>query len=80
VFSQAVLLALIESGLTRDQAYRMVQRHAMDAWAGKGHLRDLLAGDPALPIDERTLDSCFDTQHIVETSSVVFERLESLRL
>jgi adenylosuccinate lyase len=78
VFSQAVLLALVESGLARDEAYRVVQRHAMDAWAGEGHLRDLLAGDPDLPIDLETLGACFDTRRIVETSSVVFERLESL--
>ncbi|HEY5650853.1 MAG TPA: adenylosuccinate lyase, partial [Acidimicrobiia bacterium] len=46
VFSQAVLLALIEHGLTRDAAYRIVQRNAMSAWDEGGHLRDLLRSDP----------------------------------
>ena len=78
VFSQGVLLALVESGLGRDEAYRLVQRHAMDAWDGKGHLRDLLAADPELPIDLETLDGCFSLDRVAETAAVVFERLEEL--
>lgn len=78
VFSQAVLLALVESGLGRDEAYRLVQGHAMDAWDGKGHLRDLLAGDPELPIDVETLDMCFSLDRVTETAAVVFDRLESI--
>lgn len=78
VFSQAVLLALVESGLGRDEAYRLVQRHAMDAWDGKGHLRDLLSSDQELPIDVETLDRCFSLDRVAETAAVVFERLEEL--
>ena len=78
IFSQAVLLALVESGLSRDEAYRVVQRHAMDAWDGKGHLRDLLASDPELPFDAETLDQCFSLDRVTETSAVVFERLDGL--
>jgi len=50
VFSQAVLLALVETGLARDEAYRIVQRNAMDAWAGEGNLQDLLADDDDVPL------------------------------
>ncbi len=78
IFSQAVLLALVESGLSRDEAYRVVQRHAMDAWDGKGHLRDLLASDPESPINAETLDRCFSLDRVTETSAVVFERLDEL--
>jgi adenylosuccinate lyase len=53
VFSQAVLLALVESGLTRDGAYRIVQRNAMAAWEAKGTLHDLLAADRS-PLTPRT--------------------------
>ena len=79
VFSQAVLLALVESGMTRDEAYRVVQRNAMEAWDDKGHLRDLLAADPDVTLDTTRLDGCFSLEHVTETSSPVFERLESLR-
>ncbi len=78
VFSQAALLALIESGMTRDEAYRIVQRNAMNAWEGKGDLRDLLQADEEVPLSSDQLDGCFDVGRISATSSVVFERLEAL--
>jgi len=45
-FSEAVLLALVEAGLPRQEAYVIVQRNAMKAWSGEGRFRDLLAADP----------------------------------
>ncbi|HJS71165.1 MAG TPA: adenylosuccinate lyase [Acidimicrobiia bacterium] len=78
VFSQAVLLALVESGLTRDESYRIVQRNAMLAWDGKGHLRDLLRADPEVLLSEERLTECFSLDRVIETSSPVFGRLASL--
>jgi adenylosuccinate lyase len=80
IFSQALLLTLIESGSSRDAAYRVVQRHAMDAWDGKGHLKDLFAADPEVEIDESQLEACFSLERVSDTSSVVFERLDDLEL
>jgi adenylosuccinate lyase len=80
VFSQPVLLALVEAGLTRDEAYRIVQRNAMAAWGGEGHLRGLLAADPEVTLDDETLASCFDLSRVHDSASVVFERLEGLQL
>ena len=80
IFSQAVLLSLIESGLTRDDAYRAVQRHAMTVWDGQGHLRDLLAGDPKIEIDQARIDASFSLERVSETTAVVFERLAKLNL
>ncbi|MEA1903997.1 MAG: adenylosuccinate lyase, partial [Actinomycetota bacterium] len=62
VFSQAVLLALVEQGLTRDDAYRVVQRNAMAAWDGKGQLMDLLATDPEVQLTTERLDDCFSLE------------------
>jgi adenylosuccinate lyase len=78
VFSQAVLLALVESGRSRDDAYRIVQRNAMEAWDDKGHLRDLLGGDPEMTLEQTALAACFSLDRIVETSAPVFERLDAL--
>ncbi|HEY5889458.1 MAG TPA: adenylosuccinate lyase [Acidimicrobiia bacterium] len=80
VFSQPVLLALVETGMTRDDAYRIVQTHAMSAWAGSGHLRDLLAADPEVGLDAETLNGCFDLARVLESSQVVFDRLRDLEL
>lgn len=78
VFSQAVLLALVESGLPRDDAYRIVQRNSMEAWEAKTHLRDLLAADPEVALSDAALSACFSLDHIIDTSSPVFDRLDAM--
>ena len=78
VFSQAVLLALVESGLGRDEAYRIVQRNAMQAWDDKGHLKDLLRADPDIGLADEELDGCFSLERIKETAAPVFQRLDQL--
>ena len=62
VFSQPVLLALVESGRSRDDAYRIVQRNAMRAWQEERSFRELLVADPevAATLDAARLDACFD--------------------
>jgi adenylosuccinate lyase len=74
VFSQAVLLALVEAGMTRDEAYRIVQRSAARAWDEGRHLRDVLK-EEKLPLDRDELAGCFDPGRMVKRSSVVFDRL-----
>jgi adenylosuccinate lyase len=77
VFSQAVLLKLIESGSSRDEAYRIVQRNAMAAWDEGGHLQDRLAADPDCSLDAERLASCFDPAGFLRYATVVFDRLEA---
>ena len=77
VFSQAVLLALVESGLARDDAYRLVQRNAMAAWDGKGSLIDLLGADPEVILSSDALAASFSFDRLLETSEPVFERLRA---
>ena len=78
IFSQAVLLALVESGLSRDHAYGLVQRNAMKAWDGEGNLRDLLEADADVTLSDDDLARCFSLDRIVTTSAPVFERLAAL--
>ncbi len=79
VFSQAVLLALIEEqGLSRDAAYRIVQRNAMRAWDKGLRLRDLLAEYIDVALHPDVLDKCFSAEHFLRNSGVVFERLKTV--
>lgn len=78
VFSQAVLLALVESGLSRDEAYRIVQRNAMSAWDDDHQLLDLLLADPDVTLDDEAVRACFSLEKILETSAPVFERLDQI--
>lgn len=78
VYSQPVLLALIRAGVSRDAAYRVVQRNAMRARQGDGDFRDLLATDVDVPLDAAELDVCFDQDSHLADSAIVFNRLAEL--
>jgi adenylosuccinate lyase len=80
VYSQAVLLALIEEGMTRDEAYRVVQRNAMAAWDDGEQLHDLLAADDAVTLEPEVLADCFSAKRFLRNSGVVFERLGAREL
>ena len=80
VFSQAVLLELIETGLTRDEAYRIVQRNALATWDEGGSLRERLELDAEVSLDAATLDRCFSPARFLENADIVFERLEGSRV
>lgn len=72
VFSHRVLLALIEQGCGRDEAYRIVQEAAAAALEGRGQFRDLLAASGALPAP--VLDACFDLAPYLAHVDVILER------
>jgi adenylosuccinate lyase len=60
VFSQSVLLALVSAGLTRDQAYRIVQRDARAAWEERRPFRAVLEADPEVTLPAEELEAAFD--------------------
>jgi adenylosuccinate lyase len=60
VFSQSVLLALVAAGLTRDEAYRIVQRDARQSWAEHRAFRAVLEDDPEVTLSPEQLDEAFD--------------------
>jgi adenylosuccinate lyase len=75
LFSQRALTALVESGMTRDDAYRVVQENAQRAWDTGTEFRDLLA-EAAPDLD---LDAVFDYDAYLTHLPEIFERLEALR-
>jgi adenylosuccinate lyase len=75
LFSQRALTSLVESGMTRDDAYRVVQENAQRAWDTGTEFRDLLA-ETAPELD---LDAVFDYDAYLTHLPEIFERLEALR-
>jgi adenylosuccinate lyase len=75
LFSQRALTALVDSGMSRDDAYRIVQENAQRAWDTGTHFRELLA-EAAPDLD---LDAVFDHGAYLTHVPELFERLESLR-
>src|ERR671927_820435 len=80
VFSHRLLLALVDSGLSRDGAYRLVQRHAMQAWKDGRDFRKLVANDPEIArrLDRAAFDGVFDLDAAIRHVDVVFERVRAL--
>jgi len=78
--SSAALLALVDAGWSREDAYRVVQRAAMAAWEGKGGFRDLLLAEPGVAeaLGERGLDAALDPARFLAHSAPIFERLEAM--
>jgi adenylosuccinate lyase len=76
-FSQRVLLALVESGLERDEAYRLVQRNAMRAWDEELDFRELVRADEEIA-SRVELDAVFDLGAYTRHVDTVFTRLHAL--
>ncbi len=77
VYSQRVMLSLVESGLSRDDAYAIVQGLAMRAWKGEGRFIDLVKADPTVTarLDANALGACFDPAYFVRHTSEIFHRV-----
>ena len=77
VFSQRVLIALIDKGLTRQEAYKLVQRNAMKAWQQKISFLELLKADADVTaqISESELEPIFDYNYFIKHVDKTFKRL-----
>ncbi|MGH8924332.1 MAG: adenylosuccinate lyase [Acidimicrobiia bacterium] len=80
VYSQAVLLALVEAGLQRDEAYRIVQENALRSWDEGSELYRLLADDRRVILAPERLRQCFRPEAFLRHSGAVFERLAAVNL
>jgi adenylosuccinate lyase len=76
-FSQQVLLALVQKGLTREEAYDLVQKYAMQAWEAERHLQDLLADDRAIAqlLSPAELAACFNPDRALQKVDEIYRRL-----
>src|SRR4051812_25461188 len=79
-FSHRLLLALVEQGLARADAYRLVQRHAMRAWDEERDFTELVRADEEIrsALDERALASVFDLDSTIANLDSTFDRLRRL--
>jgi adenylosuccinate lyase len=77
VHSQRVLIALVEKGVTREDAYRLVQRNAMRVWAEGGDFLALLKGDPdvARALKPAELEALFDLGYHTKHIDTIFARV-----
>ena len=78
VFSQQVMLALINQGVTREEAYEIVQPLAMDAWSTQSPFLELVLASTRVGelLSEEAIKSCFDYNYHVKYVDVIFKRLK----
>jgi adenylosuccinate lyase len=77
IFSQRVMLALVDKGLSRQKAYQLVQRNAMKAWKGNKNFLSLLKADPEVTatLPQGELEPLFDEQYYLRYIDDIFKRL-----
>jgi adenylosuccinate lyase len=80
LYSQRVLLALVETGMLRDDAYAVVQLSAMKAWEQKTPFKELLKTDPEVTgrLGDAEIEALFDPGHQLRNMGVIFERVAAL--
>ena len=79
VFSQRVLLKLVEKGLSREKAYSIVQRNAHQVWnKSDGNFKEQLLNDNSIKrfLSEQDINSCFDPSYHLRNIDYIYEKLE----
>ena len=76
VFSGTLLLELARKGLSREDAYRMVQRHAMETWERGGDFRERVLGDPEITdaLSKEEIDRAFSLEHALRNVDAIYRR------
>jgi adenylosuccinate lyase len=80
LYSQRVLLALVQAGMLRDDAYAIVQRSAMKAWEDRTSFQELLKEDTKVigRLSPSDIEACFDPGYQLRNMGVIFDRVAAL--
>ena len=79
VFSQAVLLALVDQGMIRDDAYRVVQEASKRSWEKGTSLRDEILADPLVKVPVAVIDSAFDVRRAIDGAQLTVNALDIIQ-
>ena len=76
IFSGPLMIALADTGMTREQAYKLVQAHALEAWQGGADFKSRVSGDSAITakLTPAVLAECFDLRRHLRHVDYIFER------
>ncbi len=77
IFSEGILLQLVESGMTREQAYGFVQKHAMETWKKGADFEKNIRGDKVISkkLSKKDLDQAFSLEHSLRHVDTIFKRV-----
>lgn len=79
IFSQKLLLTLMTKDISRDEAYRLVQKNSLAAWESQRDLRDIIQSDPEIKkiLPPKEIEECFSLEPYLEKIDYIFERVLS---
>ena len=77
IFSQNILVKLIEKGLSREESYKMVQDLAFQSWNNDKNFKDLLLGDPKIMkiLNKKELENCFAFNNLYKNAQIILARV-----
>ena len=77
IFSQNILVKLIEKGLSREESYKMVQDLAFQSWNNDKNFKDLLLGDPKIMkiLNKKELENCFAFSNLYKNAQIILARV-----
>ncbi|MFQ5676968.1 MAG: adenylosuccinate lyase, partial [bacterium] len=77
IFSQSILLELAKKGLTREEAYGLVQKRAMQVWESGGDFKERILSDSEIRshLSEEEIESCFDLDKNLANVDFIFKRV-----
>ncbi len=78
VFSQKVLLKLVDKGLTREEAYRLVQRNALDAFENDGDFKANLLNDKEISLTPQEIEEIFNKEEFLKNIDEIYSRILAL--
>ena len=78
VYSQTVLLALVDAGFSRDDAYRLVQEASATAWSQRRQLREVIAGDSRMGLSADAMAQLFDEKRMLRNAHLAVDALDAL--
>jgi adenylosuccinate lyase len=79
IFSESILIRLVDRGLTREEAYALVQRNAMKAWEEGSDFKEAVLGDSEIltHMTSEEIDAAFDLNHALRWVDAIFDRVFS---
>ena len=77
IYSQRLLLAMVERGAQRREAYEAVQGHAMESWQGRGDFQDLVSRDARITkyLSPLEIAACFDPSYYLRHLAQIYDRV-----
>ena len=78
IFSQPLLIYLVKKGMTREDAYKIVQIEAMKSWSNKRHLKEYIRENDKIKevMSEQEIEECFNVNNFLKHVDTIFKRMD----